>query len=120
MNPNYAQINVEAELADSDSIFCYYQRLLALRKLHPVFVYGTYDLLLPDDPDLYVYTRTLDDCRLLTILNFGANTPIFVLPVDVRYTQAELLISNYAVTAGEPGPQRIDLRPYEARVYRLL
>ena len=58
VNPNYPRINAAAELADDDSIFCYYQRLLALRKQHPVFVYGTYDLLLPDDPDLYVYTRT--------------------------------------------------------------
>jgi oligo-1,6-glucosidase len=118
--PNYTEINVAAELEDHDSIFCYYQQLLALRKTHPEFVYGTYDLLLPDDPDLYVYTRTMDDCRLLTILNFGANTPAFVLPAEVSYSQAELLISNYAVLADEPGPQRIDLRPYEARVYRLL
>lgn len=118
--PNYTQINVTAELEDNDSIFCYYQRLLALRKVHPEFVYGTYDLLLPDDPDLYVYTRTMDDCRLLTILNFGANTPTFELPAQVKYAQAELLISNYAVANEGLGPQRIELRPYEARVYRLL
>jgi oligo-1,6-glucosidase len=120
VNPNYTQINVAAQLEDNDSIFCYYQRLLALRKTHPEFVYGAYDLLLPDDPDLYVYTRTLNDCRLLTILNFGANMPTFVLPADVRYAQAELLISNYAVADGDQEPQRISLRPYEARVYRLI
>ena len=118
--PNYTQINVAAELEDSNSIFCYYQRLLALRKAYPEFVYGTYDLLLPDDPDLYVYTRILDDNRLLTILNFGAKTPTFVLPAGVKYAQAELLISNYVVADRESGPQRIELRPYEARVYRLL
>lgn len=32
VNPNYKEINVEQALADSDSIFYYYQRLLALRK----------------------------------------------------------------------------------------
>ncbi len=46
VNPNYKAINVEQALADPDSIFYYYQKLIQLRKENPVFVYGSYDLLL--------------------------------------------------------------------------
>jgi oligo-1,6-glucosidase len=119
VNPNYSRINVEASLADQDSIFRYYQRLIALRSKHPVFVYGTYHLLLPDDPAIYAYTRTLDNCRLLTILNFGANSPTFVLPAEVTYSRSEFLIGNYEVAHEESEPQRVSMQPYEARVYSL-
>ena len=57
-------------LADPDSIFHYYQQLIRLRKANPVIVYGRYDLLLADHEQIYAFTRTLEDERLLVILNF--------------------------------------------------
>jgi len=118
VNPNYPQINVAAQLAGSDSVFHYYQRLIALRKAHPVLVYGAYELLLPDDPQIYAYTRTLGGERLLVILNMTAGTPAFALPAEITTTQQDLLIANYPVDHAEPRTLR--LRPYEARVIRLL
>lgn len=118
VNPNYTSINVAEDRASPDSIFAYYQQLIRLRKDHPVIVYGTYQLLLPDDPELYVFTRTLDSERLLVILNFSANTPVFHLPDDVTTENPELLIANYPVDANQP-IAGLTLRPYEARVYSL-
>jgi oligo-1,6-glucosidase len=43
VNPNFLSINVAQALADPDSIFYYYQQLIALRKQVPAIVYGTYD-----------------------------------------------------------------------------
>jgi len=118
VNPNYPEINAEQALADPQSIFYYYQQLIRLRKANPVIVHGRYDLILEDDPSIYAFTRTLDDERLLVVLNFTADTPVLSLSDDLPVGDPELLIANYPVDAGEDVRQ-ITLRPFEARVYRL-
>jgi oligo-1,6-glucosidase len=118
VNPNFTDINVEQALADPESIFYHYQKLIRLRKENPVIVYGTYDLILADHEEIYAFTRTLDEDKLLVILNFSTNTPIFKLPEDIAFTRAELLIGNYKVDSANELRQ-FTLRPYEARVYRL-
>jgi oligo-1,6-glucosidase len=118
VNPNYPTINAAQALADPDSIFYYYQKLIQLRKTVPAVVYGSYALILAEHPQIYAFTRTLADERLLVILNFSAETPIFALPEDIRYSGKDLLIANYPVDPAEDIRQ-FTLRPYEARVYRL-
>jgi oligo-1,6-glucosidase len=119
-NPNYVSINVAAARADPESIYAYYQRLIRLRRAHPVIVYGSYDLLLESHEQIYAFTRTLDDARLLVILNFSREPAVFALPSDVPVGQPELLIANYAdVDPTGPDLALVTLRPYEARVYRL-
>ena len=118
VNPNYKEINVEQALADSNSVFYYYQKLIRLRREHPVIVYGRYDLLLPEHEEIYAFTRTLDADRLLVILNVSKNTPVFNLPEVISFTRTELLISNYEVKPDED-IHKFTLRPFEARVYRL-
>ncbi len=118
VNPNYPNINVEQAVADANGIFSYYQQLIRLRKANPVMVYGIYDLLLDAHEQIYAFTRTLGNDRLLVILNFGGDTPVFALPTDVSFVDKELLISNYDVDPNEDIHQ-LTLRPWEARVYRL-
>src|SRR5581483_1166638 len=118
VNPNYKQINVAQALADPESIFYYYQKLIQLRKENPIIVYGAYDLILKDHPQIYAFLRTLEDDRLLVILNFSADTPVFELPLEIPLASSALLISNYKVAATD-NLRRLTLRPYEARVYRL-
>ncbi len=117
VNPNYKEINVKKALADPNSIFHYYKKLIALRKRNPVAVYGSYDLLLEEDDKIYAFTRTLDDDRLLVILNFSGESPAFTMPENISYSKADLLIANYDATSEDL--RRFNLRPYEARVYRL-
>ena len=118
VNPNYAQINVAQALADPDSVFHYYRQLIRLRRENPVIVYGSYELILEDDPAIYAYTRTYADDRLLVILNFSPGQPTLTLPAEIPAAGHELLIGNYAAVETE-GPGPMTLRPYEARVYRL-
>jgi Glycosidases len=118
LNPNYKEINVAAALADSNSVFHHYKKLIQLRKENPVIVYGTYDLMLDSHEEIYAFTRTLEEERLLVILNFSGNNPEFQLPGNISFVSTELLISNYEVNSNEDIHQ-ITLRPYEARVYRL-
>jgi oligo-1,6-glucosidase len=119
VNPNYLDINVERARTDPDSVFHYYRKLIHLRWEHPVIVYGRYDLLLEAHEQIYAYTRTLENEHLLVILNFSADTPVFALPSHIRFTNRELLIGNYPVDTGED-IRLLTLRPYEARVYRLV
>ena len=120
VNPNYESINVEAERGDEDSVLSYYRRLIDLRETHPVLVYGEYELLLEDDPDVFAYRRTLEDApeELLVVLNFFDREPSFTLPANVRYDEAQLLLGNYG-SPRDADPDSFDLRPYEARVYLL-
>ena len=65
VNPNYTAINAESELADPDSVFHYYRKLIALRKQYPVFVEGDFTLLEAEHPCLFVYRRTWQGKALL-------------------------------------------------------
>ena len=118
VNPNYTTINVAQALDDPASIFAYYQRLIVLRKANPVVVYGSYALLLPDHPEIFAWTRTLDTDRLLVILNFSSHTPRWENPSQLVFASATLLISNYTVDE-TTNVHSFALRPWEARVYRI-
>jgi oligo-1,6-glucosidase len=114
VNPNYREVNASQALADPDSVFHHYRRLIALRREHAVIVHGRYALLLPDHPQIYAYTRTLGNQVLLVVCNFSAETPHFAWPAGLPAGPWTLLIANLPVA---PGPVAADftLRPYEAR-----
>lgn len=118
VNPNYREINAAKQVDDPNSIFHYYKKLIELRKQHEIIVYGDYDLLLPEHPTIYAYTRILADGKLLVILNFSSEHTLFELPEECSYKTQELLIGNYDVDQKE-SIEKIELKPYEARVYRL-
>lgn len=117
VNSNYKEVNVEQAVADPDSIFHYYKKLIKLRKENEVILYGAYDVLLDDHEQIYAYTRTLKKEKLLVILNFSDHRPEFKLPEDMICRDVEVLISNYEQPE-EPDVSSIKLRPYEAVVYK--
>src|SRR5699024_1835448 len=80
VNPNFQEINVEKELSNEYSIFYYYKRMIELRKQLPIIVYGSYELLLPESEDVFAYTRTYKDEKLLVVSNFTENTISFEVP----------------------------------------
>jgi len=115
--PGYEEINAEAAVADPDSIYHYYKKLIELRKVSQTLLYGEYRLLLPLDPHIFAYTRTFEDETLLIVLNFFAETPTFKCPDRLCERPREFLFGNY-----EPGVTQgsdFELRPYEAAIYRL-
>jgi oligo-1,6-glucosidase len=112
VNPNHTQINVEQSLQDPNSIFWHYRNLIYLRRTYPVFVHGSFELLLPDHPTVFAYTRTHKLEQVLVVLNFCDHESGFDwLP---EYPQ-HLLLSNLPSPETSTGP--ITLQPFEARIY---
>ncbi len=93
VNPNYTTINKDAENKDANSVLNYFLKVVALRKNHPVFVYGRYTLLDKDNPDVYAYSRTGDGEKMLVLLNFTAYNAITNIETGVK--NAKMLLSNY-------------------------
>jgi oligo-1,6-glucosidase len=116
VNENHHEINVQAALNDEDSIWHYYQTLIALRHHEDVFVYGEYELLLPNDEQIYAYMRTLDTEQVLVVLNWS-DEPTRFEPHNSELSNAEPLIGNYDISP--PDPLQAEFRPYEAVIYRV-
>ncbi len=108
VNPNYKIINAKAAIADLDSVFHYYKKLIRLRHEQPIIVYGEYNLLLENDPSIYAYERLLDDQKLLVACNYTDKECECSLFDEIE--GGHELISNYKEHKGGI------LQPYEARV----
>jgi oligo-1,6-glucosidase len=112
VNPNHKEINAAAAIADPDSVFHHYRRLIELRHAEPVVAHGDFTMLLPNDEHVYAFTRSFDGVELLTLGNFTGES----MPVDLPgWASAELVLGNYPPDGDNDD---LVLRPWEARVYR--
>ena len=121
VNPNYAEINAKEQLGRADSVFHYYQKLIALRRRSPdsdLIVYGKYRLILPEDPQLFAYTRTLGDKTLLTVCNLSGAPADFTPPAELAGTSARLLIANWKTAPAAPAA--MTFQPWQAAVWVLV
>ncbi len=125
VNPNYREINAEAALADENSVFHYYKRLIALRKKYPILAYGgAFTEFMADSEAVYAYERSYAGSKLLTALNFTDTDQSLAPMAEALKKAGTLLIGNYAKAGSESAagketaiPDPPLLRPYEARVY---
>ncbi|EOP76212.1 alpha,alpha-phosphotrehalase [Bacillus cereus VDM006] len=115
---NYKKVNVKKALEDKQSIFYHYKRLIKLRKKYDVITKGKYEIIDVNHPNIWAYTRTLDNEVLLVVNNFYGETLTYSVP-DVQLTgmKQEILISNYEDLSEDI--RNLVLRPYESIVYRL-
>lgn len=112
VNPNFTEINAKQQQNDVDSVFQYYKKLIHLRHTMDVVVYGRYELLEPEEENLFVYTRTLEKEKLLVICNFTQQE--LSVPQSISRLiapETELVIGNYALRQDDK------IRPYEGAVY---
>jgi oligo-1,6-glucosidase len=114
VNPNKDTVNAAAAVADEDSVFHHYRRLIELRHHHAVVVEGRFDLLLPEHEQLWVLTRTLGD-EVVLVLAICSSAPAQVdrsaLP---DATGAELLLGTH-----DDADDLSVLAAWESRVYAL-
>lgn len=114
VNPNYADINVAESLKDPNSIYHFYKEMIALRRDNEALIYGSYELVLPLHKQVYAYKRQGESETYLIVVNvFNDSAEVDLTLFDLK----ELVLTNYEVP--NPLEQDIQLRPYEARLYRL-
>ena len=109
LNPNYPKINVKESLEDSNSIFYFYQKLLAFRKTNPTLIYGDFRMLASESEQVFAYKRSDEVATFLILLNFTSQQLLSASYVGLD--NYKLIISNYS-------KKSIYLRPWEARIYQ--
>ena len=112
VNPDYITVNAAAQEKDPNSVLNYFRHMISLRKRDLTLVYGDYKLLDKDNPNVYSYLREMQGEKVLVVLNFKNKISSSNTGMDLG--KAEILISNYPAS-----PDRRQLRPYEAVVYKL-
>lgn len=106
VNPNYQEINVKKCLADKNSIFYTYQKLIQLRHQNPLVVDGDFKVIETSDK-IFAYERILGDERWLVVCNLTKEKAVFSSEQKIQ----KVLISNYPARTSL---QAITLKPFEA------
>lgn len=120
VNPNHVEINVAAQVDDPGSVLAHYKALIALRHDEPAVVDGDFTMLVPDDPQVYAFTRRLDDTELLVLVNVSGAEASVDVPDAQGWRTAELVLGGPDLALPQPGDSDggFALQPWESRVLR--
>jgi oligo-1,6-glucosidase len=118
VNPNYVEVNAAAQEQDPDSELNYFRTLNQVRKNNLTLVYGAYALLLPEHTQVYAYTRTLDEDKILVLLNFSSDTVTLNIAElgGINMQHAQVLLNN--LTELNIADGQVTLAPYQAVLMR--
>ena len=115
VNENYLEINVAAQEKDPNSILNHFRKMAQVRNENPVLVYGKYELLQKDHPTVYAFTRTLEEEKMLVLLNFSEENSTITL--DEIGDLDQVVINNYPDFNTSEGS--ITLLPYQAAIVKI-
>ncbi|NQJ73214.1 alpha-glucosidase [Streptococcus suis] len=104
-------INVEKALADKQSLFYTYQKLIALRKEYPCMSEGKYEVIETGNSSVMAYRKYDEQDDFIILVNFTSDEQAF----DVSSEEYSLFMHNYDEAAFL---DRQILRPYEAIVLK--
>ena len=116
VNRNYDYINAKQCLEDENSIFHHYRKLIDIRKNNDTIIYGDYNLLCPEDKNIFAYTRELNGDKLLVVCNFYDKVVTFSF--EDNFNHVDILLSNYKDSSKLV--EKLSLRPYEAIMFRVM
>lgn len=114
VNSNHTKVNAADQLKDEDSIFHYYQKLIAMRKDLDVIAYGDIEPLDQKNPSVFAYRRTYEGHEMIVAANFYGR--------DYEWKNApelegfEKILGNYEETE-VTAEGAMKMKPYEAVVY---
>ncbi|WP_405205035.1 alpha-glucosidase [Aquimarina sp. LLG6339-5] len=117
-NPNYKKINVKNQDHDSTSILNFYRNLLKTRKKHDVFVFGDFEEVEFDNPNVYIYKKTLGEEKIMVLLNFSSSKQSYFYGNGTSIGNgSKVLINNYEDILIEN--KSILLKPYQGVILDL-
>ncbi|MEC2309478.1 glycoside hydrolase family 13 protein [Bacillus atrophaeus] len=115
INDNYTWLNAKSQMEDKASVYHFYKNLIALRRKYDVFIYGLYDLLLPEDKQIFAYLRKSDRQTAFILINL-TKTPALYRHPAYPLSSDSLVLSNIETTHHQHTTS-ILLQPYETRIY---
>ncbi|MFA6739809.1 MAG: alpha-amylase family glycosyl hydrolase, partial [Bacilli bacterium] len=113
VNPNFHEINVEAQEHDSNSVLQFYRKMFRLRKSLAVVKHGDYRLHFRNHRKIYMYSRNCENDSLVIVANFSSSILRFSFPKELDYSKYQLILSTYSTPRDS-----LELAPFEARVYQ--
>ncbi len=115
VNPNYTEINAEAQMNDPDSVRSFYKKLIALRRnpeYKETIVYGSLEPAWREQHNLMAYYRK-GDKKLLIIGNYQKEEQSVTLPAPYK----KALLNNYPDIAQEGNS--ISLHGYQVLILEM-
>ena len=121
VNPNYKEINAASQMKDDNSVFRFYQKLIALRKEHPVMAHGDFKLCCSEKGPVIAYTRNYQGETWMAVHNFSKETQEFAYKETEVELQSDtpVIISNYEESTITFHGEVLSLKPYETVVFQL-
>ncbi|SEL63293.1 oligo-1,6-glucosidase [Aquimarina amphilecti] len=115
-NPNSTEINVKNQDEDSSSILNFYRDLLKIRKRYDVFVFGDFEEIEFDNPNVYIYKKKLGKEEIMVLLNFSSSEETCCHKNGIR-KESKVLVNNYEYVGIED--DRVLLKPYQGLILDL-
>jgi len=115
LNPRYPEINLKADRASEDSIFAWYQKLIAMRKENPAILDGLFEMLLPEHPQIVMYQRSCTRQTILVVANFGDTPMELEKPDCLKEHGWQRILTNYPEEAAAMDTGK--LKPWQAEIY---
>lgn len=103
VNENFKTLNAAAEEKNSDSVLAWYRKLAKFRATHEELISGDFELLLPDDENIFAFSRTLGSKSITTVVNFSTKN----IPLPAEFHGKKILI----------GRKSEDLKPLEIKFF---
>ncbi|MFT0801091.1 alpha-glucosidase [Bacillus swezeyi] len=117
LNENVPLINVENQKKDRDSVYHFYKQMIFLRKCHDIFIDGTFELVLPEDRQIFAYLRKFPDQTAIIMTNLSRHSAFYQYSA-YPLSSDRLLLTNMDAPVHKHLTSFI-MKPYEARVYLL-
>ena len=104
-------INVEKALADKQSLFYTYQKLIALRKEYPCMSEGKYEVMETGNSSVMAYRKYDEQDDFIILVNFSSQEQAYTIAVE----EYSIFMNNYE---NEEAINKGMLRPFEAIVFK--
>ncbi|MBO5867479.1 MAG: alpha-glucosidase C-terminal domain-containing protein, partial [Oscillospiraceae bacterium] len=116
LNPQYTEINLEADRKSADSIFAFYQTLIRMRKEQPAIVDGDLRFLLDEHQQILMYLRCCEKQTMLVVTNYSGEEAVWEMPEELKGKRWNRILTNVPENAPAVDTGRV-LQPWEAEIY---
>ncbi len=115
-------ISLEEQVADRQSLWHFYKRLIAIRKSTPAIRTGKIEFVTNDQPNVLSFLRSNDDQQVIVVINLDqAPVTVHLKPPsrsgsDLSGSYLNLLEDKARITIGQDNAARIELSGFDIKI----